>query len=439
MTVTNTWTNWAGNQRAIAARVAHPASRDEVVAAVRAAAAEGLTVKAVGSGRSSAAVAATSGVRLEVTALPRTIHVDAAAGRVTVAGGVPLGQVAAALARRGMSVGIVADTDPHTVSGALATATNGPGGRPDSLPTLVTELELVTATGEVIRASADREPDIFAAARTGLGALGIITEVTLRCEPDRLLTIDEHLTRLDHAIAATDEYLAENQHVAYSWFPYTDIARVTTINPAPSGTGAAVGWSRRVSDRAGDLTRQLGWFGYRSACRVGKLRPSLIPGISRAHARRPLRTYTAASHQVFRTGHRPRFVAMEYAVPRGAVEEFLTGIRSIVEHLPARVPLPVDIRFTRGDDVWMSPSYGRDSAHVCVRQYVGMAYEEFFQRVEALAASHGGRPHWGKVHWRDATFLSSAYPRFADFLAIRDRLDPNRTFSNAYLERVLGP
>jgi L-gulonolactone oxidase len=133
-----------------------------------------------------------------------------------------------------------------------------------------------------------------------------------------------------------------------------------------------------------------------------------------------------------------RFVEMEYGLPRDALRPALAELRRIVDSLPSSVVFPVEVRFTGADDLWLSHGYGRDSAYIAIHQYVGMPYEEYFKRFEAVATSLGGRPHWGKLHYRDAAYLASAYPRFADFRAVRDKLDPGRVFANEYLDRVLG-
>jgi L-gulonolactone oxidase len=134
-----------------------------------------------------------------------------------------------------------------------------------------------------------------------------------------------------------------------------------------------------------------------------------------------------------------RFIEMEYAVPRAAMPSVLSELPQIIAGLPFKVQFPVEVRFTGADDVWLSHSYGRESAYIAVHQFAGSPYEPYFRAVEALCEPLAGRPHWGKMHYRDAESLRRVYPRFDDFLAVRDRLDPARVFTNAYLDRVLGP
>jgi len=103
-----------------------------------------------------------------------------------------------------------------------------------------------------------------------------------------------------------------------------------------------------------------------------------------------------------------------------------------------RVPFPVEVRFTAADDIWLSHGYGRDSAYIAIHQYIGAPFEDYFRRFEAAMTALGGRPHWGKMNFLDASALAPAYPRFDDFRAVRDKLDPDRVFANEYTDRVLG-
>ena len=178
---------------------------------------------------------------------------------------------------------------------------------------------------------------------------------------------------------------------------------------------------------------------FAGACRLGRAVPAVVPSISAVSARAlTARTYTARSDQVFCTPRRVHFTEMEYGLPRAALPEALTALRRIIADLPVKVLFPVEVRFTAPDDIWLSHGYQRESAYLAIHQYVGVPGEPYFRAFEEVATGLAGRPHWGKLHYRDADSLRSAYPRFGDFLAVRDRLDPDRVFANAYTETVLG-
>ena len=427
------WSNWAGNQRVDATRVVRPASTEEVAAAVRAAAAEGLTVKPVGAGHSFTAAAATGGVRLELDRLAGLVAVDRDTRQVTVQAGMRLGELNRVLAAQGLAMANLGDIDVQTVSGAISTGTHGTGARLGCLSTFVTALALVTGDGSVLRCSAAENPDVFAAARAGVGALGVLTEVTLQCVDAFVLRAEERPERLSDVFAGLTEHVEGNDHFEMYWFPYTDRVQTKRNNRVPAADqplGRFRGW---LDDEF--LSNTV--FGV--ACRVGRSVPALVPRIAAIEARAlSARVYTAPSHEVFCTPRRVRFVEMEYGLPREALPEAFAGLRSIVDSLPFKVIFPVEVRFTAADDVWLSHGYGRDNAYVAIHQYVGMPHEPYFQAFEKVARELGGRPHWGKMHWRTRDDLRPAYPHFDDFLAVRDRLDPERVFGNGYTERIFG-
>ena len=151
------------------------------------------------------------------------------------------------------------------------------------------------------------------------------------------------------------------------------------------------------------------------------------------------REYSDTAYEVFVSPRRVRFVETEYAIPREAVVEGFTRIRRVIEDGPHHVSFPIEVRFAAADDIPLSTAYGRDSAYLAVHMFEGVAYEAYFKQVEAALVELGARPHWGKLHWRTADDLRASYPRFGEFLATRDRVDPGGLFANAYLDRVLGP
>jgi FAD-linked oxidoreductase len=432
VTSASSWSNWAGTATSTAARVVHPTSRDEVVAAVRGAASDGLPIKAVGTGHSFTPAAATSGVRVELDALASLVSVDRAAKLVTVQAGMPLSALNAVLASHGLALPNLGDIDVQTVSGALATGTHGTGAAFGCLSTFVAALELVTGTGEVIRCSPTSSPDVFSAALVNVGALGVITEVTLRCVDAFILRAEERPSPVSSVLGDLDSLVASNDHFEFYWFPYTDRVQIKRNNRVPVSDAPLSRWRGWLDDEF--LSNQV----FAGACRLGRAAPGLVPTITRISARAlSPRVYTAPSHEVFCTPRRVRFVEMEYGLPRAALGDVFAGLRRVVDSLPFKVVFPVEVRFTAADDIWVSHGYGRDSAYIAIHQYVGMPYEPYFREFEALASSVGGRPHWGKQHFQDAGYFASVYPRFHDFVAVRDKLDPNRVFANEYLNRIL--
>ncbi|MEV4758229.1 D-arabinono-1,4-lactone oxidase [Micromonospora sp. NPDC049559] len=427
------WSNWAGNQRASGPAL-RPGTVDEIVSAVRDAAAGGRHVKAVGSGHSFTDIARCDELRLDLGGLAGETRVDRARRLVTVPAGTTLRALNELLCAHGLALPNLGDIDAQTVAGAISTGTHGTGAGFGCLSTFVEELTLVTGAGTVLTCSAASHPEEFAAARVGLGALGVLTEVTLRCVDAFVLRAHERPAPLGEVLARLPELISGNDHFEFYWFPYTERVQIKTNNRVPA------------NDRP--LPRLRGWLDdeflantvFAGACRLGRAVPAVVPSISAISSRAlTARTYTGRSDTVFCTPRRVRFTEMEYALPRDALPEALGALRGLVDRLPGRVLFPVEVRFTAPDDIWLSHGYGRESAYVAVHQFVGVPHEPYFRAFEEIASGLGGRPHWGKLHYRDAASLRPAYPRFDDFLAVRDRLDPGRVFANAYTGRVLGP
>ncbi|PRY29440.1 D-arabinono-1,4-lactone oxidase [Pseudosporangium ferrugineum] len=424
------WRNWGGNHQAVAADVLTPRTVDEVAASVKEAATAGHRIKVVGSGHSFTGIALADDRRMLLHRLAEPVSV--VGDLVTVQAGMPLYRVNALLAEHGLALPSLGDIDRQTIAGAIATGTHGSARDHSTLASLVAGLTLVTGTGEVLHLGPAAE--LFPAARLGLGALGIVTEVTLRCVPAFVLLADERPLPLAEVLAGLDEQLAANEHLEFFWYPYTDHAQVKLNN--------------RVAASDRPLSRFRAWMDddflsntmLEVVCRLGRRIPASVPAISAISARAlTARAYTDRSDRVFCTSRRVRFVEMEYEIPRAALPEVMAALPGIIAALPFRVQFPVEVRFTAPDDVWLSHGYGRESAYVAVHQYATSPHEPYFRAFEALCEPLGGRPHWGKLHYRDADSLRPAYPRFDAFLAARNTLDPHRLFTNTYLDRVLGP
>ncbi|MFI2372261.1 D-arabinono-1,4-lactone oxidase [Streptomyces sp. NPDC018833] len=429
----STWRNWAGTVASVPQREARPASVEELADAVRRAAEDGLRVKTVGSGHSFTAIAATDGLLIRPDLMTGIRRIDRSEMTVTVESGTPLKRLNAALAREGLSLSNMGDIMEQTVAGATSTGTHGTGRDSASIAAQIRGLELVAADGRVRTCSEKEDPDLFAAARIGLGALGVVTAITFAVEPLFLLTAREEPMPLDRVLADFDALHAENEHFEFYWFPHTGNCNTKRNNrsagPA-APTGAVRGW---IDDEL------LSNGAFQVACSLGRTFPVAVPAIARLSSQAlSARTYTDVPYKVFTSPRRVRFVEMEYALPREAVVDALREVRAMVDRSPLRIGFPVEVRTAPADDITLSTASGRESAYVAVHMYRGTPYRSYFTAVERIMTAHAGRPHWGKIHTRDAGYFAEAYPRFGEFTALRDRLDPDRLFQNPYLRRVLG-
>ncbi|MEU7041835.1 D-arabinono-1,4-lactone oxidase [Streptomyces varsoviensis] len=427
------WRNWAGNVVVRPARTVAPNSAEELAAAVRRAAADGLRVKAVGTGHSFTAAAATDGLLIRPERLTGVREIDRTAGTVTVAAGTPLKRLNETLSAHGLSLTNMGDITEQTVSGAISTGTHGTGRDSASIAAQIRGLELVTADGSVLACSEKENPEVFAAARVGLGALGVITAVTFAVEPEFWLTAREEPMPFDRVAAEFDQLVAENEHFEFYWFPHTGNCNTKRNNRSPGPAAPPSPLSAWIEDEL--LSNTL----FRALCALGRTAPATIPPVAKISSRAlSARTYTDIPYKVFTSPRRVRFLEMEYALPREAAVAALRELRAMIERSRLRISFPVEVRTAPADDIPLSTAAGRDTAYLAMHQYRGTSHHAYFSAAEQIMTAHGGRPHWGKLHSRDAGYLAGVYPRFDEFRALRDRLDPQRLFGNDYLRRVLG-
>lgn len=424
------WSNWSGNQRTDPVRTVAAADTAAVVAAVRAAAADGLRVKAIGSGHSFTGVGVPEDVAVRVPSDPSRVRV--AGELVTVPAGITLRVLNDLLWAYGRALPNLGDIDAQTVAGAISTGTHGTGGDHRGIAAQVRGLELVTADGTVLTCTPEENADVLHHARVGLGALGVLTEVTLATVPAFHLRASEECRPLGPVLDAFDELVAAHDHVDAFWFPHTDTVTVKCNDR----TGAAPD-RRRIAAWVGEELLQNGAFAL--TCRAGTAVPRLVPALNRlAAGQMSAPAYVERSYRVFTVSRRVRFLEMEYAVPRTALREAFDGLRAAAARHARGVTFPVEIRVAAADDIPLSTACGRDSAYLAVHVQRGHPYEAYFGAVERVLAGLDGRPHWAKIHTGTAETLRRAYPGFDGFLAVRDRIDPDRRFTNPYLERVLG-
>ncbi len=427
-----TWQNWARNQRTDPRRTVVARNAGEVVDAVKAAERDGLRIKALGSGHSFTAIAVPEDVALVVPSDLADARADAQ-GLLTVPAGVTLRALNAWAWDRGWALPNLGDIDAQTVAGAISTGTHGTGAAHQGLAAQVRALEIVTADGSLLTCSPTENACVFAAARVGLGALGVLVSVTLQAVPAFRLHAVEAALPLERVLGDLDELAATNDHFEFYWFPHTGVA-ATKRNNRTDADGPARG---RVAEWVGDDV--LGNGAFELTCRLGARVPRLVPAINRRAASLfAAAEYVDRSYRVFTSPRRVRFLEMEYAVPREALGAAIAGLRGAVDRHGQAVSFPVEVRVAAADDVPLSTASGRDSAYIAVHVFRGQPHEAYFGAVESVMTALGGRPHWGKLHTRTAATLRGCYPQFGVFTALRDRLDPERRFANAYLDRVLG-
>lgn len=432
---TTRWTNWARTERAWPVRVERPDSVGAVQRLVRAAAGAGLPIKAVGAGHSFTGIAVAPGVLLELDALSGVVRVDRERHRVTLRAGTRLHDVPRLLEPFGLAMPNLGDIDRQSVAGAISTGTHGTGLAFGGIATQVVGVTMVTADGELLTSDAEQEPGLLPALALGLGALGILVEVTLQCVPAFVLHAVERPEPLDELLPALLDRAAAVDHFEFYWFPHTATALTKTNHRLPGDAPRQP--LRPVAKWVDDTLLANGV--YRVLCNAGVVAPAIVPRVNRLADRLVGdREFSDRSTRVFTTSRTVRFVEMEYAVPLEHLPTVFARVRALIEERGWRISFPIEVRVAAADELWLSTASGRATGYVAVHRFFREDPGEYFRAVETIMIESGGRPHWGKLHGRDASSLRGAYPRFDDFVRLSERLDPGRLFGNPYLARVLG-
>ncbi|MEL6891883.1 MAG: D-arabinono-1,4-lactone oxidase [Actinomycetota bacterium] len=427
--------NWAGNQRCVPAAVHQPTTTAEVARIVATAAAAGERVKVIGAGHSFTDTAMTDGHLVSLDSMQRVLGVGGADGcDVTVQAGIRLHRLNDELATRSLAMPNLGDIAEQSVAGATATATHGTGAALGNLATRIVGMEIVTGDGTVVRCDEEHDPELLRVARVGLGALGIVTEVTLRCVPAFNLHAVETIEPLADVIADFRTVMHSTDHVEFYWMPGGRRCQVKrnarTDEPAQPQSKAAY-----IRDK---------WIGENLAfglvCRTGRRFPSLAPRVAKlVQSSATERELIDRSDRIFASPRKVRFLEMEYGVPIDAVPDAIGRIDDLARRLPVKPLFPIEVRVSAPDDIPLSTGFGRPSGWIAVHQYIGVPYEAYFQGVESIMNDYDGRPHWGKLHFQTEATLAHRYPQWDDFQLWRSKLDPTGTFTNPYLDRVLGP
>jgi len=427
------WHNWAGNQQCTPERIERPSSEQGLIRVVKQAAATGRRVKVVGSGHSFTGIALTDGRLVQLSNYGRVLSIDREKRTATVQAGISIARLNEELDKQGLALENLGDINYQSISGAISTATHGTGRAFGGIATQIIGMRLIAGDGSVVECSPEKEADVFSAARVGLGALGIISTVTLNCVKAFNLHALEMPMRVDQVVESLDEHIRDNDHFEFFWVPGTGWA-LTKFNQRTDAPLATRGRWREFRD---DIL--INNVAFSVLCRIGRLRPSLVPSIARAMPSSGRVEYVDKSYRVFASPRLVRFYEMEYGIPIDAAREAVNRVRALVKQSGLVPIFPVEVRFTKGDDIPLSTASGRDSCYIAVHVFEGMQYQQYFEGVEDIMNDYGGRPHWGKLHFQTAETVAPRYPEWQRFQQVRARLDPEGRFSNPYLDRVLGP
>ncbi|WP_328787103.1 D-arabinono-1,4-lactone oxidase [Streptomyces sp. NBC_00273] len=427
------WTNFAGDQSCRPAVFERPGAPAEVAEAIGRAAAAGRTVRVAGAGHSFTDGVLTDGTLLSLERMNRVLDIDPATGLVRVEAGISLGALSAVMYDHGLAFANLGDIDVQSIAGATGTGTHGTGMTLPNLSAGLKSIQLALADGSILEVGEGMDPDAWRAARVSMGALGVVTAVTLQAVPAFTLSAEDTTAPLETVLRSLDERVDSNDHFGFFAFPHSELAMTKTWNrtsAAPRPRSRAGAWCHDVL-----LTNHA----YLGVCLLGRARRGWIPALNRlASAYSGTTRYVDRSYRVFATPRRVPLTEMEYAIPREYAAEAVRTVMKIAERREFDVPAPLEVRFVASDDAYLSPAGGRGTCYIAVHQFAGIPWEQYFRTVEQAMIDFGGRPHWGKRHFLNAEMLRRQYPHWDRFQAVRARLDPHGVFTNDHIRRVLG-
>ena len=422
---------WAGTHTSRPRAWCSPATEAEVEAQLAWAVRHGRRVRPVGSGHSWSDVAVPDDVALDLTRMRQVLDLDVGTRRIRVQAGIRLEELSEALDRAGLAMPILGSIGKQSLAGAISTGTHGSSLRHGNLAALIDSMRLATPRGEVL--ALDASHPWLPAARVGLGALGVVTEATVRVVPAFQLQESVTFVPITEVEASLESLAAGDEFVKVWWFPTAPEAmvfRLARTERAPVERPLARWFDEQITNR----------IVFEGVLRLAGRVPSMTAWINRAIVRSYFGAASppARSFRAFHLAMPPLHRETELAVPIGRAAAVLADVRAAIATHGWRINFPVEIRFVAQDDAWMSPAHGHPTCQIGFYQAQSADLAPYFAAVAAIGREHGGRPHWGKEFDLDASALRPLYPRFDDFVALRRELDPSGTLRSPALDRIFG-
>ena len=383
-------------------------------------------IRFVGSSHSFSALVPTEHVMISLAALRGLVSINSQTGEALIWAGTRLAQIGEPLWAQGRALLNMPDINTQTLAGAIATSTHGTGASLGSMSSDVTRMRLVTALGEVLECSADQNADLFNAARTNLGALGAVSQIGVRTREAYKVLERTWMMPLEEGLERAQEFRDGHRHFEMYALPHSDFILAITLDETtePDSAPSAPNESEAEIRRLAKVTDALPF-----------LRSTII---NMAARNVEPQERSGRSYQIFGNTRAMRFNEMEYTVPAERGPACLSEILQTIRRENIDVIFPLEYRYVKADDIWLSPFYQRDGCAISCHNFHDRDYKKYFAAIEPIFWKHDGRPHPGKIHTLAAARLAQLYPRWSDFLRIRRELDPHGRFLNGHLQQVLG-
>ncbi|WP_417520793.1 D-arabinono-1,4-lactone oxidase [Marinobacter sp.] len=422
------WRNWSGAQSCLPAHQLTPKSLDELVSII---ANSTGTIRPVGAGHSFSPLVPTDDTLLSLGYFGGMLSHDSATHQAEFGAGTSMALMGIALNEVSQGFINMADIDHQTLGGAVATSTHGTGINYGSYSSYVAGLQLVTASGEVLDCDASRNPEIFNAAKVSMGALGVITRLTMQNRPAYRLRENMWVAKTEDLLAGIDKHVSENQHWEMLVITHSDYALAVALNETDEPATPPVNKAESGGNEFVTLLEKLDKYG------------SDFPAARRflLNNLQHFATFDeriGESYEIYSNVRSVRFNEMEYSVPAEQGPACLREILQLIERNNLSTWFPIEYRYVKADDAPLSMFQGRDSCAISVHQHYSMDYHNFFAAIEPVFWKYNGRPHWGKLHTLNSRHLKQLYPQWSEFSGLRQSLDPQGRFLNGHLRKIMG-
>ena len=425
--------NWAGNVVWNPSEIAYPTSEADIQAIVLRAAKDQKKIRMIGSGHSFSALCKTDQILMSLDKFQGLVEVDKNNYQAVVKGGTKLNTLGNLLFEQGMEMENLGDIDTQSIAGTISTSTHGTGTQFGTISTQVIAIRFINGKGEIVNCSTTENQELFKAAQVSLGVLGVITQITLQCVPSYKLKVHMKGESMKAVIPNIEEHIKNNRNFEYYWLPYTDKIVAKTSNVVE---GEAVHKSNIWSYLNEYLLEN---YAFNLFCEYARWFPSQTQSISKLTAKFVTDTERVhQSHKIYATQRLVKFREMEYNIPAEAFQEVWKKVVQTVDSGKFNVHFPLEVRWVKGDDILMSPAYGRDSVYIACHVYSNKDCMPYFNALEEIFRAHDGRPHWGKMSTLRHQDVAAMYPKYSTFMKHRATQDPHNIFISPYLKKLLG-
>ncbi|XOZ33574.1 D-arabinono-1,4-lactone oxidase [Halomonadaceae bacterium KBTZ08] len=420
-----TWRNWSGLQSARPERFERPRNTQALADLIHTTSG---TLRPVGASHSFTPLMGTDGTMVAMDHFQGLIDHDPDQQLATLGGGTRLNPAANLLNTVGQAFPNMPDIGQQTLAGALATATHGTGATLGCMNAYTESFELVTANGDRLRCSPQQNADLFHAASVGLGAFGFLTQVTLHNQPSYRLARKLEWRSIQDILSHVETLAEQHRNLEFFYVPFTGMGMMDRQDITDDPIGGSAGEDQ--NEGLETLRNVRDWLSWSSWLR------ERVVGLYLST--QPTETSVAPAAESYTHVRKVLFNEMEYLLPRAVGLKAFEEVRQRLERDFPEVFFPMEVRFVKGDDLWLSPFYQQDSIAIAVHREANADHRPLFQALEPILRKHGGRPHWGKLHNLGPKDLEALYPRWQEAMAIRRELDPAGRLLNPYLQRLLG-